>query len=217
MNRLRWLLMILCFLITIDVNGFADEPTVDEIIRNVQRKLENIELISAEFMQTFFWSIADETQEFAGQIYIGKNDEFRIKTPEQLIVSDGISVWTEDKVNRQVIIDKLDMSQNEFLPRQIFIRYKKNYRIKKEKIEQVRDRSCYHLVLMPKNQDVFIQKLEIWVDKEEWLTRKISYMDVNDNVTTYLIQNIKLSAQTDAKLFRFVPNSDFEVIDMREE
>ena len=215
MSCMKQILMILSLLLAVFISGFAKEPTPDEIIRNVQKKLQNVEMISAEFVQTFFWSVADETQEYNGQIYIGKNDEFRIVTPEQLIVSDGTSVWTEDKINRQVIIDNLDKDKDEFLPRQLFIRYKKKYEIALESIELVQKKSCYHLVLIPKNRDVFIQKLEIWVDKIEWLTRKISYLDVNANVTTYLIQNIQLSAQTDQKLFRLVPDPNFEVIDMR--
>ncbi len=215
MRSLRVTLMILSFLLAVFISGFAKEQTPDEIIRNVQKKLQDVELISAEFLQTFYWSVAEETQQYNGQIYIGKNDEFRIVTPEQLIVSDGKSVWTEDKINRQVIIDKLDKDQDEFLPRQIFIRHKQKYDITLEPVELVQKKSCYHLVLIPKDRDVFIQKLAIWVDKNDWLSRKVSYLDVNDNVTTYLIQNIQLSAQTDPKLFQFIPDPNFEVIDMR--
>jgi len=193
----------------------AKDPTADEIIRNVQKKFDKVPLVFAEFIQTFHWSVAEQTQEFKGQIYIGKNNDFRIQTPEQLIISDGKSVWTADKVNQQVIIDYLDNSQDVFLPRQLFARYKKEYKTSLAGVEKIQEKECYHLVLIPKNKDEFIQKLEVWIDKDEWITKKISYLDANDNVTSYLIKDLQLLKKSDPKLFEYKPEPGLEVIDMR--
>ena len=79
MVRLKYyILLLLLFLI----NGqmLAKDPTVDEIIRNVQKKFDKVPLVFAEFLQTFHWSVAEQTQEFMVQIYIGKNNEFRTRT-----------------------------------------------------------------------------------------------------------------------------------------
>lgn len=193
----------------------AKDPSAEEIIKNVQKKVENVPLIFAEFEQSFEWSIAEETQKYEGKIYIGNNENFRIQTPEQLIVSDGKSVWTIDKINKQVIIDHLDKSQDSFLPSQLFVRFHKNYKATIEKSEMVMSKDCYHLVLLPKNTDVYIQRLEVWVEKETWLTKKVSYLDANDNVTTYLIRNLELRKKIEKKLFQYTPEVGLEVIDMR--
>ena len=210
--KLFFLFLFFCLIYN---SVFAKDPTADEIIRNVQKKLDKYPLVFAEFLQTFHWSVAEEIQEFTGQIYIGKQNDFKITTPDQVIVSDGKSVWTTDKVNQQVIIDYLDDSQDIFLPRQLFARYKKEYQTSLSGVEKIEQNDCFHLVLLPKNQDEFIQKLDIWIDKIEWITRKISYLDANDNVTSYLIKDLQLLDKSDPKLFKYTPQSDFEVIDMR--
>ena len=193
----------------------AKDPTAEEIIKKVQKKVENVPLVFARFEQSFEWSIAGETQKYEGEIYIGKNENFRIKTPEQLIVSDGKSVWTQDNINKQVIIDHLDKSQDAFLPSQLFVRFHKDYKASVVKSENVSGKACYHLELLPKNKDVYIQRLDVWVDKDTWLTKKVSYLDANDNVTTYLINKLELRKEVDKQLFQYIPEAGLEVIDMR--
>ncbi len=197
------------------MNSRGEDISASDIIKKVRKKIDKVTLISAEFVQTFEWAIAGESRENTGKIYIGRKDAFRIQTPEQVIISDGKTVWTIDNVNRQVIIDNLDNSEDALLPRQLFVRYEKDYRVSLAGIEKVQKHDCYHLILMPKNEDVYIQKLEVWINRKTWLTQKVSYLDANDNVTTYLIQNIQLLNQSQKDLFRYTEQPDFEVIDMR--
>lgn len=209
------LVLLIFFLFLLPAEPFAKDPTAEEIIKKVQKKVENVPLIYAEFDQTFEWSIASETQKYEGKIYIGKKENFRIQTPEQLIISNGKSVWTKDQINKQVIIDHLDKSEDAFLPSQMFVRFHNDYKTTVVNSEIVLDKECFHLLLSPKNKDVYIQRLEVWVDKDSWLTKKVTYLDANDNVTTYLIKNLELRNKSDETLFLYVPETGVEVIDMR--
>jgi chaperone LolA len=193
----------------------AKDPSAKEIIRRVQQKIERIGLIEAEFVQTFYWSLAAAEEEFHGKIYIGKNDEFRIETPEQVIVSDGESVWTWSMTNRQVIIDYMDQSQESFLPRHLFANYSKDYKVTLNGTERLGEWNCYHLILESKSPDVFLQKIEVWIDPTEWLTRKLTYLDANENLTAFEIKKIQLKAKADGSLFNFVPDDSVEVVDLR--
>ena len=193
----------------------AKDPSAKEIIRNVQKKIEKVSLIEAEFIQTFYWSIAEEEEQYDGKVYIGKGDEFRIEIPDQIIVSDGESVWTWSMANQQVIIDYMDQSQESYLPKHMFANYSKEYNVSLKGLVKLDEWECYHLVFISKNPDVFIRKIDVWIDANEWLTRRLVYLDANDNMTTYEIKKIELKANSDPALFRFVPDKSTEVVDLR--
>lgn len=195
--------------------AFDKNPTAKQIINNVQKKLENIKLIEADFNQTFYWSLAEEEEQYKGKIYIGENDEFRIETPHQLIVSDGTSVWTLSQAEKQVIIDYLDPTEGNYLPKHLFVNYHKDYELEMIGAENISVWECYHVVLKSKTSDVFIQKIDIWIDKKEWLTRKLVYFDANENTTTYNINEIKLATTPNKKLFLYTQDESIEVVDLR--
>jgi chaperone LolA len=216
MKNLTTKLLILLLSIFPQISRAADkDPSAEQIIKNVQKKLENVQIIEAEFLQTFYWSLAEEEEQNSGKIYIGKKDAFRIETSHQLIVSDGKSVWTLSTLEKQVIIDYLDPTEGNYLPHQLFVNYHKDYDVELIGVEIFENKQCYHITLTSQTQDVFIQKLDVWVDKKEWLTRKLTYLDANENITTYIINKITLLTKSNNDLFRFTPDDSFEVVDLR--
>ena len=72
------------------------------------------------------------------------------------------------------------------------------------------------LNLLPKDEDAFITSMKIWVDASSWLTIKVEQVDINDNVNTYIIGNIKENLQLEDSLFNFEIPEDCEVVDLRE-
>ena len=72
------------------------------------------------------------------------------------------------------------------------------------------------LKLLPKDEDAFITSMKIWVDASSWLTIKVEQVDINDNINTYIIGNIKENLQLDDTLFNFEIPPDSEVVDLRE-
>lgn len=206
-------LSILCLLPA--VYAFTDTPSANDIIKKVQEKIDKVPLIEALYVQRFHWSLAGAEEEYSGKIYLGENDAFRIETPQQLIVSDGKSVWTHSDVNQQVIIDRLDPDQGNYLPRHLFISYKKDYAVSVAGEEAVDGRPCYHLTMTSKSRDVFIQKIDVWIDKSEWLTRRLSYLDVNENITDYTIKEILLKTGRKPDLFQYKEQAGVEVVDLR--
>lgn len=206
-------LLIFCLLPA--VYAFTDTPSANDIIKKVQQKIEKVPLIEATYVQRFHWSLADAHEEYGGKIYLGEKDAFRIETPQQLIVSDGKSVWTYSEANQQVIIDRLDPDQGNYLPRHLFISYKKDYDVTVEGEETVDGKACYHLIMTSKSQDVFIRKIDVWIDKSDWLTRRLSYLDVNENTTDYAIQEIVLKKQRKPGLFVYKGVDGVEVVDLR--
>ena len=55
----------------------------------------------------------------------------------------------------------------------------------------------------------------MWVDRKLWLVRRVEYLNLNDDVTTYELTDLKVDKKLDPSLFGFTPPDDVEVIDMR--
>jgi len=216
MKNITLQLLLLLLIIFPQISHATDKDlSAEQIIKNVQKKLEDVQVIEAEFSQTFYWSLAEEEEQNSGKIYIGKKDAFRIETPHQLIVSDGKSVWTLSTIEKQVIIDYLDPNEGSYLPHHLFVNYHKDYDVELIGLEVFESRQCYHITLKSQSPDVFIQKLDVWVDKKEWLTRKLTYFDANENSTTYIINKITLLTNSNNDLFHYIPDDSIEVVDLR--
>ena len=189
--------------------------TADKILQKVHQKVESIKTLEADFEETFHWVMIDETQTFSGKLYIGEGDEFRLQTAEQVIVSDGTTLWTYDAGKKQVLIDNVSKSGNDLLPRRLLLKFQKNYQAKLIKEELIDKKMCYVLELISESEDVFIPKMTVWIDEQTWLTKKLQYEDVNQNITTYRLKRIKINGRIRKDIFQYKIPSDVQVIDMR--
>jgi outer membrane lipoprotein-sorting protein len=69
--------------------------------------------------------------------------------------------------------------------------------------------------LIPKNQSASLQWMKVWVDTDEWLMKKVQVLDLSDNLTTYVIDSLKLNGGLADKEFQYTAPKDVEVIDLR--
>lgn len=208
------------FLITIHVLLFtvsishADEA--NDIIKKVKAKYDNLNSLKADFEQIFRWELAGETQEVSGKIYLKSGNKYRIETEDQVIVTNGKTVWTYSETNNQVIIDLLNKSPENPLPKDLLFQYSEEYLPHLVGNERIDGQKVYVLNLIPKDKDAFIKSMKIWVDTSDWFTRKIEQVDINDNVNTYHVRNIAENIDLNDSLFHFKIPQDAEVVDLRE-
>ena len=205
--------IILIYLLSFENTGYSiDAP---EIIKKVKQKYDSIESFSADFKQIFKWKLAGETQENAGKVFLKGKDKFRIETEEQLIVSDGNTLWSYSKINNQVIIDNMKNADEVVLPREIFLKYSQKYRPSLLRKEKLNIFECYVLHLVSKTEDVLIKEMKIWVNTKNWITLKIEQVDINQNVTIYILNNIITNKKIDSSKFIYNVPQNVEIIDMR--
>jgi outer membrane lipoprotein-sorting protein len=113
------------------------------------------------------------------------------------------------------LIDRLSNSDNTLLPRQILFQYTRDYRSRLEGEEEIFGRRCYRLLFTAETGDAFFTQIRAWVDRSQWIPRKIEQVDLSENQTTYLLQNIQIGIALENDFFRFVVPDGVEVIDMR--
>lgn len=191
------------------------QPSARDIIKEVQKKYENLANVTAEFEQVFHWELTDELQTLSGQIWLGTENKYRIETKDQILVTDGVSAWTLSKVSNQVVIDNLGKSKDSPLLRDLLLQYSQNYQPRYVGTEKIGENDCHVLELQAKTEDAFVRIVMLWVDKKNYTVYRIKQIDINGNSNTYSLLGINFNVKIPAETFKFVKPEGAEVIDMR--
>jgi outer membrane lipoprotein-sorting protein len=195
------------------LNGGEISP--EKVIRNMEKTINSSKIIRVLFDETYIWKLTGEASSITGELVMQDDDQFRIITDDQTIVSDGDTLWTYSKPSNRVIIDHLTDSDEVLLPRQIFFYYTKDFQVRMKGEEEIRSNDCYTLEFTTKSGDSYIPKVKVWIDKEEWLPRKIEQTDLNNNRTIYLLRDIQIGLEMNNSIFQFIIPDSAEVIKMK--
>lgn len=195
--------------------AFAGDSVTD-IIEEVQEKYENAKNLTAVFEQQQKFNLTGSVNQTAGTIYVKDGVKYRLETEDNIIVTDGKTVWTYSKFNNQVMVDRVKEGDGSFLPRDMLFKYPKEYISTLLGEEKILDREHYLVKLDPRDE-VFgaIKSMKIWVDEDDYVIRQIEYTDMNDNVSTFTIRVLDMKKQLSDSLFTFKAEEGVEVIDLR--
>jgi outer membrane lipoprotein carrier protein len=192
----------------------ADDDVLT-IVSKLQKRYDAIRDVSVVFTQNVRFGVTKSEQTFNGKLFMKRGNKYRIELEQQTIVTDGNSVWSYTKGNNQVLIDNYKDDLKSFSPDKILVNVPNNYYSTLLGKERLGSRETSILKLVPKDDKSNLKWMKVWVDQDEWLMRKIQVLDVSDNLTTYLIEKIKLNSGLVDSLFQFEIPTDVEVIDLR--
>lgn len=208
MNKLIFLFFIIV------TQTFASDVT--KIIKEIQDKYEDIEYLSAEFIQIEKYKITGSQNETRGKIFIKDGVQYRLETEDQSVATDGETVWTYSKFNNQVLIDRVKEGDGSLLPRDLLFKYPRDYfasLLEKSK----KGSTDYYVIKLDPKEGVygFIKTMKIWVDGDEFIIHKIEYTDFNDNISTFEVQKVDTDKKLPDGLFKFIIKEGMEVVDLR--
>ncbi len=192
--------------------GPAGAITGEEIVTKVVNKTKKARDLSVSFEKSFYWKLAGETQRLKGQFYLKKPRKLRLETEEQTVVTNGDTVWTFVPENKQVIVSSWEQWQD---PLTQLLKYTESYQATYVEMEKVQKSECYLVQLFPEQEGEEIVQIKLWVDRRKWLPRKLEYLDLNGNITSYLL-SIKVNSDFRDSFFEFTPPKGVETVDMFE-
>lgn len=190
--------------------------TSEELAIKIEKKYKSLKDISMSFTQETKSEVFSTLKKNRGKMYLKNPDKFRIDTRSQSIVTDGELLWLFSEKNEQVTIHKLKDSKNIFKPHDYIYNFRANYKPELEKGEKINRGFCYKLVLTPKKEGLFITRLILWIDNENFLVRKLEYQDANDNWVSFLFDKIKTDTKLKNSKFVYKPPKGIEVVDLTE-
>ena len=192
-----------------------------EVIKRQQNRFEGLQNISAKFKKRHYWKLVDQATEIKGRLYVLKPDRFRFETDVQTVVTDGKSAWNYVPENEQVLLstyEKMrgDRSYEKLLFDLILLGgYADRFDVRYREKEKVDGKQCHVVELMAKQEDSYVARVRLWVDQRLWLVRKVEYLNINEDVTTYELTGIQVDKKMKEALFSFKTPEGVEMIDLR--
>ncbi len=191
--------------------------SADKILQSVEKTYLGIDQICAEYQQTFIWTMADEMNTFDGKICSDGGVKFRIENQDQIIVTNGKTLWTLNKRNKQVLIDTADKKSREHAFLHAFVeKYRSDYNAQYVGKEMLNGEAHHHLRLDAKTKDQFEKQIELWVRRSDHLITKIVQIDINENENQYLMKNIDTGVDLEDAFFVLDIPQGYEVVDLRQ-
>lgn len=192
--------------------GVASPPSGSRIIDRVRDRYESMESLSCTFTHTFVWAMADAEERTSGTMLLLGDDRFRYETDSQIMVSDGETLWRYNLLSKQVIIESLASAAPGSLPKDFLFEFPKDFDV--ESVEESDD-DLYLLHLQPKEENLGLHDVNVWVDSDEWITTRLSFLDDVGNRTEYAIDQVETDVDLDPALFGFDPPDDVTIFDLR--
>ncbi len=212
---MKKLKIALIFIFIIFVFDYSFGEDADDVIKNVQKRYKSAKDIIIDFNRVFIWSLSTNLDTLVGKIYIMGDNYLKYETNEQIFITDGRYVWSYSSLTNQTIIDIFKSDEDEVLPIELIFNFDKRYDSRLIERENVEGVNCYVLEGIPKNENLEIKSLKIWIEPKKWVTKKIEYVNLNDNIIVYNILNVKFNNKLKRDFFKFESPKGAEIIDLR--
>ena len=214
MRKITNILIMLLITCSFVPEGYAKSPKSE--LKNIKKRYEKIKTLQTQFREVFEWAMTGEKVQREGSLIIGEKNAFRIESDEQLIVSDGNSIYRFNKVSNQVIIETVDKGKDNALPRRMMLKFAEEFSATELTEMMVNNLPGARLDLEPKDSDkVMISNATIWYTSEDNTVNRLKFSDLNGNTTTYFFINPTFNQSVDPNLMAFIPPENAETFDLR--
>lgn len=192
-----------------------------EVVGKLQKKFAELKTLSARFVKQHYWRLMEQHQEMKGTLLVQQPNRFRMDSDVQVVVSDGKTAWNYAPANAQVLVSDYsaianDRSYEKLLFDLILLGgYDENYTPVYVGEKKVQRKTCYVVDLSARKEDTYIHTIRLWIDKRLYLVRQVEYRNIHDDITTFVLSDLKVNKRVKADQFTFhVPNG-VELIDLR--
>lgn len=190
----------------------------EDVIARVQAKYKSLKYLTLRFsMTTTSDSQSTDIREaLEGRILWGGKGRYRLESRDQTLVCDGKTLWSFHSGENQVILYRADAEDTPFFaPDQLLFEFPGKYRVVGVLETSLGESPCFVLSLLPRETNDPTKSLEVWVDKDQYLTRRVRLEDLAGNATVIEFEDFQTGQNLPDQTFRFDPPAGAEVIDLR--
>jgi outer membrane lipoprotein carrier protein len=215
MNAFAHTLLGICGVLALAPAPVRAGDTPDEILGRVRKKYDSIRDAEVSFSQRTRFAVAKIEHQAHGTLALKKENKYRIEMEDQVIVTDGVTVWSYSVPNKQVLIDVFRQNERTLSPERILSGAPGEYAPTVIGHENIEGADMAILKLAPRGEHMLVASLRLWIDTETWLIRKAEVTDVNGKETTYSVSDIRINTGIpDARFTLKIPEG-VEVVDLR--
>ena len=196
----------------------AQEDKAKAILAEVSKTYRTYDAIKTEFTYTIDNPQAKLKEKQAGTLFLkSTTNKYRVVLPNQEIISDGKSLWTYLKADKEVQVSEAENKPDALNPANIFVIYEKGYKFLYTGDTKINGKVYHNIDLTPTEGSQSFFKVRLQIDKINKRISNAVIFDKNGNHYTYEIKsfvaNVKLPEATFAFDTKKYPG--VEVVDLR--
>lgn len=173
-------------------------------MEKIKQRYQKIQSIHSKLTQVYHWEGFDTTQSFMGEIWLQRPNRLRLRLAddqENYLICCADTAWLYTPDLNQAI---LSHHPSEAL---LEIFNFDHYRIDLKQDDE------YILNMKPEEENPYFEKITLHIEKEEFLIRRMTLVDLNGNRTEWFFEEIEVNPELSDTLFHFVPPSGVELIE----
>ncbi len=216
MNRISLFLIALIITTGSAIAQTSDQAAV-KLLKNVSQKYSAYKTMQMDIALTIE-NLESKSKDTKNGKVFGKGNMFRAEMGNQIIMSDGKTLWTYLKDVNEVQINNFEQGQGIMSPNDIFKIAEKDYLVYMGDKVTESGKSLQIIELTPKNKSLSFSKIKMYVDPSDNSVKKGVVFDKNAIHYTYAISNFKSNVELADSTFKFDKSKypGVEVIDLRE-
>lgn len=185
-------------------------------IAAIQRRYARVDVIQADFRQTFRAPGMDQTE--SGVVYLKKPGLMRweYQKPEsKLFVADGRETWLYTPQDRQVLVRRFTVEDLRSTPLQILVGggdMLRSYAVSRETGTAIGGSSTITLRLTPRRGETEFTHILIECSSVDYEMRRILIAERTGNTSEFVFSNIRINGKIDIKQFKFKIPKGVEVV-----
>ncbi len=208
-------IIIFILVSTIAVGFTQKDKKATEILDRVIAKTGSYKSMEVEFIYAMDNLEADIHDEKAG-ILLVMGDKYKLTFVEQIMISDGTTIWTLLPDDEEVMINDAEESDEAITPTNLLNSYSDNYKSKFLKADRIDGKTVDLIELTPLKGKTY-SKIELAIEHGLDQIYSFSIFDKNGSMYSYTIKKFTANVEISESEFIFYeadyPN--FEIVDMR--
>jgi outer membrane lipoprotein carrier protein len=187
----------------------------DDVLEKVRKRYDSVTDAELRFSQKIMFPMTKVEQQLTGTLFIKKKDKYRVEMDEQVIVTDGQTIWSYSAANNQVVIDRFKQDDQSLSPEKILVGTPENFNATVVGEEKLGAYETTVLKLVPRDEQSFIHSLRLWVDEKEWMIRQVEIVDLSEKQTTYTVLQVRTNTGLQDSRFVYQIPKGADVVDLR--
>jgi chaperone LolA len=191
------------------------EESARDVLEKVRKTYDAIRDVELRFSQKVTFERTNLQEFSSGTLFMKKGNRYRLEVGDQVIVTDGTTVWSYSPTTQQVIIDRFKMDERSLSPDRILTGASDEFIASLIGKERVGGIELLALKLVPRTDQSAYRNLKLWIDETKWMVKRAEVVDVNGKKTEYDIEQMKTNTGLDDRKFVYEVPAGVEVVDLR--
>ncbi|MGJ1203577.1 LolA family protein [Sphingobacterium lactis] len=210
-------LLFVCIAFLAATTGFAQDKAAKALLDEVSRKYDGYSTIQSDFS---FKATQKNGESYTdkGQLFLNKGaNKYKINLPTQELISDGKSVWSVLKEDKEVQVSEADNSGQSIGPNNIFTFYRDGYNYVSSTDESAGKVGKLTVIdLSPADTKSNYAKIKLRINKNKHI-HDVTIFDKSGAKYTYTINGLYVNSPIADAAFQFQKTKypGFEVVDLR--